>query len=987
MAKSKSKHRRGPSSHDAKQPQAGRRPSPTAEPPPGRKALLILLPVIATAGLLIALALYQRSHSQDSAGGSANSSVLQGESGPALGTSSGAARGFNVVLITLDTTRADRVGCYGNAAIETPALDALAAGGVRFADAVTCVPITLPAHASIMTGDYPPTHGVRDNGTYRLPPEQVTLAERLHEAGYATAAFIAAFVLDRRYGLDQGFDVYGDDITLAHRPVHDLRADPQRPGDEVMDEALAWLDGQHAAAADKPLFAWIHLYDPHTPYAPPEPYATRYAANPYDGELAFADAQVGRCTGKLRELGLLDRTVMVVVGDHGEGLGEHGESTHSLLIYEATLHVPFLWHCPGVIPAGQVIDDRVVSVVDMEPTLLDLLGIEAGSSDGVSLLRPPAAGAGDRAVYVETMSPRFNHGWAPLYGLRRHQDKFIEAPTQEYYDLTADAAERSNLRMVRADEANELQDRLKALMVSFPQSASDAAAAAPDREAVQKLQALGYVGGAVLNPSGPLPDPKVMIAQSEHDLARASALVDRGEHREAIPLLKALLNANPADAKLWSLLSFAQAQAGQRHEAIASRMHSIELQPREANAWLHLSRMQRGLGDATAADASLAEAERIEPTHGEVSLLRGRAALEAGRFDEARAEAREARRRDPTRHTATAWALEGAVYDKTGRGDLAQNAYETALAADPREASALYGLASLADRQRHLEKVIEYAGRIARGEPEWAPSRAMLARAYVGLEMADQAVGVVDEWVAAMPGQPWIHNNRGTVFYELHRLNEAAAAYEEAVRLDPKYVMAHRNLARVYESLGKLNGAIEHLRRVLELQPGQTEAATTLAELLNRSGAADQAMEVYAGLIQAGSGDPEVYKSAVTLYVDHALLDRAVETLRWGHKQLPGDADIALELAWRLATADADEVRNGAEAVEVAERARDIPGVDEVRALDVLAAAYAEAGRFDDAVVAAQDAIDAARAAGQTSSAGPIAARLRLYEAHQPYRE
>ncbi|MHC4611216.1 MAG: sulfatase-like hydrolase/transferase, partial [Planctomycetota bacterium] len=671
-------------------------PKPTLQQQPRRRRRLIGVAAIVVVGLGIASVLVVRSGN--------------GRSLPAaIGLARGSAAGFNVVLLTLDTLRADHLGCYGFSAADTPAIDALAAGGVRFADAVTAVPMTLPAHATILTGDYPIKHGVRDNGTYRLAAQAETLAERLQAEGYATAAFIGAFVLERRYGLSQGFEVYDDQITLRHRTPGVRRADPQRPGNVVVDSAIRWLEEHQQSSPDQPFLAWVHLFDPHTPYDPPEPFRTRFASNPYDGEVAFTDRQVGRFVDKLGELELRDETLVVLVGDHGEGLGDHGESTHSLLIYESTMRVPLMFYGPGAIPGGRVVDDRVVAIVDIKPTVLDLLGLDPGDCDGVSLLQSSADA--DRAVYMETLAPKLNHGWSELYGLRTHGAKYIKAPTPEYYDLGTDPGERLNLWAERGSEAGQLENRLVRLLNSYP-AARDAGRSmvALDPEAIDKLAALGYVRGGAVPTAGPPRDPKQMIALAESKLADASALVDRGRHEEAIPLVKELLAMTPSDAKLWSLLSYAQAQASLIDEAIASRRRSIELQPNDPNSWLHLGRMQYGTEDVAAASTSLAQAELLEPDHGEIFLVRARHALRAREYEQAIALCQEARKRDPTRHTATSWSLEARVYQEMGRPAEAEAAYERAFQAERLEPD--HGEIFLV-RARHALRAREYEQAIA----------------------------------------------------------------------------------------------------------------------------------------------------------------------------------------------------------------------------------------------------------------------------------
>ncbi len=658
MARRKTGRKRRSSQHRSPQPE------PTTEAPRWRRRVFVAL--VGVAALLLVLVFVRYRFDKGGA-----TSTLQ----PAIEAQSGAAAGFNVVLFTLDTLRADRLHCYGYEKIATPALDALAAEGVRVDDAVSVVPMTLPAHASIMTGDYPPRHGVRDNGTYRLAAQQETLAEHLKSQGYSTAAFIAAFVLDRRYGLAQGFDVYDDAITPEQGAAGGEPLNPQRRGDVVVDSATRWLQAHEKAASGQPFFMWIHLFDPHTPYDAPEPFKRRYSRNPYDGEVAFLDMQVGRFVDRLRELGLLERTVIAVVGDHGEGLGDHGESTHSLLIYESTIRVPMIFHSPAIIREGQVVRGRVAATVDVVPTLLDLLGLDAGGHDGESLLKKPVDP--DRAVYVETLAPKLNHGWSPLYALRRHHDKYIDAPTPEYYDLKSDSGELHNLWAGNQGETDALASRLAAQMESFATvEPIEGAEVELDSEAIEKLAALGYVRGRAIEEGESLLDPKDMIVQWDSRMKRASSLVSARRPKEAIQLLNSLLQESPRDASLWSLLSSAQAQASQLDAAITSRMKAIELQPNDAGVWVALSNLQLVKGDLDGWNISLVEAERIEPELGAIFIARALRAMYAGSYEDALAYCLEARRRDPTRSTVPSRSLEEKIRKmmrESGKAEAAAN--------------------------------------------------------------------------------------------------------------------------------------------------------------------------------------------------------------------------------------------------------------------------------------------------------------------------
>jgi tetratricopeptide (TPR) repeat protein len=442
------------------------------------------------------------------------------------------------------------------------------------------------------------------------------------------------------------------------------------------------------------------------------------------------------------------------------------------------------------------VDDRVVSTVDIEPTILDLLGLDPQGFDGESLLRAPSDP--DRALYLESLAPQLSHGWSPLHGLRRHRDKYIKAPTPEYYDLTADPAEQRNLWNQRAEEVGSLADRLAEMMESFEASQdAESGTVALDQDAINKLAALGYFGGTVAPPTGPLADPKEMVPRLDRSLGRASALIAEGRHPEAIPLIEQLLAITPEDASLWSLLSAVQARASLLGEAITSRTKSIELQPDDPNEWLLLGNLQYAKGDVEAWRHSLAQAERLDPQFGEVFFARAGHALRIGRQEEAIAQCREARKRDPTRCAAKSWSMEGRIYEEMGKPAEAEAAYLQAHEMDPLDATALLGLAECAQHRGRLDRVIEFGRQIPLGRPEWFQSRTMLANAYIGLGQGEQAIRVMTEWVKADPNQPGAHNNLGSVFLQLGRFSQAEACFRKALEIDPAFPEAQRNLARL----------------------------------------------------------------------------------------------------------------------------------------------------------------------------------------------
>ena len=378
--------------------------------------------------------------------------------GSASSGSPAALRHANVLLVTIDTLRADRVGAYGSRAGLTPTLDRLAAEGVRIDRAYAHVPLTLPSHTTLMTGALPFTNGVRDNGSFRFDGQRPTLATALKGAGYRTGAFVASFVLDARFGLNAGFDDY-DDRNGSRSAGGDL-AVLERRADDMVDAALAWIGPASPAAT--PWFAWLHLYDPHDPYDPPEPFKSRLAGDAYGGEVAFADAQIGRALQTLRERGQLDRTLVVVAADHGESLGEHQERTHGLFVYDATTRVPLLLWAPAALAPAVV--RGPVGLVDVMPTVLDLVGVPRCPATG-AVSWPAARGqpVEDRDVYLEALNANLTRHWAPLTALVAGTMKFIDLPEAELYDLAADPGETRNLHATQAETATPIARRLFAL--------------------------------------------------------------------------------------------------------------------------------------------------------------------------------------------------------------------------------------------------------------------------------------------------------------------------------------------------------------------------------------------------------------------------------------------------------------------------------------------------------------------------------------------
>lgn len=469
----------------------------------------------------------------------------------------------NLVLITLDTTRADHLGAYGYAGAKTPTIDGLAREGFLFRRHLTPVPITLPAHTSLMTGLFPPVHTVRDNGTFYVPPSALTLAEVLQKAGYDTAAFVASFPLEKRFGLDQGFAhyddrFYRDERDRARRDIEGLFFD-ERPARDVVDAALAYLEGRQ----QRPFFVWLHFFDPHQPQQPPAPFDIEFRDRPYDGEIAYVDSQLARFLAFLSARGDRERTVVALTADHGEGLGDHGELSHAILLHQATLHIPLVLAGPGV-PQGET--TAWTSATSVLATLLDLLHLPVPSSEQTGFGKPvgaslapllanggqlPADGPPFTA-YFETIAPRTSQGWSQLTGWMQGDLRYIYGPSPALYDLAADPRESRDLVASRPESAGRLRYELSRYLAANETRRAGQAAQAVDAETVARLAALGYLQTSLddlakvddmLAVEG-LPDPRQRVIDiSAFSEAKAAMAKQRWSVAEG--LWKGLLRRSP----------------------------------------------------------------------------------------------------------------------------------------------------------------------------------------------------------------------------------------------------------------------------------------------------------------------------------------------------------------------------------------------------------------------------------------------------------
>ena len=630
----------------------------------------------------------------------------------------------NVLLVTLDTVRADRLGAYGYAKAATPALDRLAREGIRFADATAQAPLTGPAHAAILTGRYPARLGVRDNAATPIPPGTTTAATLFKARGYRTAGFVGAFILGSEYGFAQGFDTF--DATFRGFTAG-TRLQAQRRCTDVADAATRWLE-----SGTQPFFAWVHFYDAHAPYDPPPPFRARFASSPYDGEIAYVDSCVARLVATLERIGQLERTVIAAVGDHGEGLGEHGEAEHGLFLYDSVLHVPWILRRPGREGAGTVVDVQV-RALDVLPTLAAAAGIPIGTVDGIddlSLGTRPAPSA-----YAETFYPRWHFGWSELKSIRVGVWKYIDAPKPELYDLRADPGEKRNVIENRGALAGGLLGEINKVLADLGAAATTVTAPPqPDAETLARLRSLGYVGMTTTSPSSSArgPDPKDMVPRLEMFRAGLNRALDALGRRTpdaadvAIRELKKLAAVDERSYELHLFLGDAYAAKREDGAALGEYDAAALLNPHSSAPAASQARLFLAQGDLTRAKQKLDAAAAIEPGSSDVAVLRGSLLERQGAAAEAlrQYEAAVAANGSDTQARASIASLAM----RLRRYDVAKPQFERLLELGYRPSRMHFGLAQIAEAAGDIRKATAEYRTALRLEPGLAEARAALIR-------------------------------------------------------------------------------------------------------------------------------------------------------------------------------------------------------------------------------------------------------------------
>jgi len=730
-----------------------------------------------------------------------NGATVAPSGAPVGRTTSGVPPGdLNVIVLTLDTTRWDRLGAYGDHTASTPNLDRLAAEGILFEQAIAPVPLTLPSHSTLFTGLLPPRHGVRDNGGYVLDPKHRTLASMLKAGGWQTGAFVGAFVLDSKWGLNQGFDTYVDRFDASKYKTVSLGGIARRAG-EVVNNAMPWLEQQ----AGGRFFAWLHFYDAHTPYDPPEPFRTRFGDRRYAGEIAYVDYEIGRLLRWLDTKGIADRTVVVAIADHGESLNEHGEATHGLFIYDATVRIPFIVRAPYASMQGRRVR-ATVRTEDVMPTILDLVGGRAPDGvEGRSLVPLMTGRTPDLNLdaYSESFYARNHYGWSDLKALRSGRFKYISTTRPELYDLERDPAEQHNIVGERQQLADRMASELARLAVDAPGASEGPSAVDPETR--ERLAALGYIGSftqAAQAGHGALADPKdkidifnLMTAAREADDAETGAMLGR---------LRKVVALDPNVLDAWVMLGNEYVRRGDYPAAVTHYRRALELNPSYNLAIVNLAGAYRAMGNLEAAILGYERYLERDPKNAWLRYQLGELYVEAG--DLAKAEAAFEQALDDDTRVAAARNALGVVAIK--RGDLtgAEGHIRAALAQKPDVRLAHFNLALIAEQRREFDQALELYQR----------------------EIDTQA----NAFKAAF--------NLGRLHEQLGNSREQEAAFRKAIELNPRFAEGYFYLAKLYlDQNRQLDEAIALVRRGLEIGPQSDYAPLghyVLADIYSRRG-------------------------------------------------------------------------------------------------------------------------------------------------------
>jgi arylsulfatase A-like enzyme/Tfp pilus assembly protein PilF len=716
---------------------------------------------------------------------------LQVSAKPAVASPVGS-KPSNLLVITVDTLRADHVGCYGFEKAKTPNIDRLARSGVRFENAISQVPITFPSHCVIFASTYPQYSLVRDNGTDHLDSSAITLAEIMQGKGMATAAFVSAFVLDPRFGLNQGFQLYDYVQDTRENKTRVELQYAERSADTVTPLVIQWIRKNKS----KPFFVWAHYYDVHHPYEPPSPYKELFRDQPYDGEIAFVDTQIGIVLSELRDLDLDKSTLVVLTSDHGEGLGDHGESMHAVLLYDATQKVPLIFSRPGSIPEGKV-EQRQVRLVDLTPTILELFRIPRGpqmqGDSLVPLLMNAEGTMKDLPAYSESLYAKLHYNYSELHAWREGEWKYIDSTEPELYNTKTDPRETVNLFQERNDIASRLDGELNAFLKKTSSKQNKEDRVEPDEETKSKLNSLGYLGGSAGSESKK-PAPLKMIQVIE-TLNLASRLMSFGRNEKAVEILGAIVKQHPDNARAYVLLGHAYAELKRDDMAVRNLRKAASYEPDNAEAHEGIGNVYKRMGKVDAALEEFELARRLDPQNARILTNIGWCFQQKMRVDEALAYYDKALALDES--IATAHANRAICYHKKGR---------------------------MPDAMRELKRAIEL-------DPELAFARAELCACLFDQGELNGAIESCKKAIALDPKSFDGHTNLGVCLARQGDMTKALASFVRAKEVAPSNPIGYINLGRAYLALGNRVEAESSFKKALEIDPSNRVAAQALNKL------------------------------------------------------------------------------------------------------------------------------------------------------------
>ena len=709
----------------------------------------------------------------------------------------------NVLLISIDTCRADYLGCYGSSLQATPNIDSFAREGFLFSNAYSPVPITLPAHSSMLTGTIPPYHGVRDNNDYKLAESNETLAEILRSNGYTTAAVIGAFVMHCKFGLQQGFEYYNSNFEKSRSSI----GINERRAEEVNHFAIEWLEKNK----NKRFFLFLHYFDPHAVYEPPEPFASKFKENPYAGEIAYTDHCIGQVLRKLKEEGLYESTLIIITSDHGEMLGEHGAVSHAYFIYQSALRVPLIFRIPDQENGKRI--DAPVGLIDIVPTVCGTLGIEvpdqAQGEDLSRYFKKNHIPVKDRRLYCESLTPT-KYGASPLLGVVTDRWKYIHTVRPELYDIIEDPGEAVNLIKQQPEMVWALQDHLRKTVESSARNEKSGTRITLDQEDISRLESLGYVASARVRDDFEFDqskeDPKDLLGVHNQLMSAFYFAFHMKDYKEAKTICERLLKERPRHIETYALLT-----------KIALRQDDL------TGALEYMTKLIRLIPQQT-------DPLRIKPNLAAVHIKMGTALKRQGKINEAVDSFLKASRINPD--MSEAYFELGVIFHNQRKTNEAINNFSKALKINPDMPEAHYNLGVIFLEQGKTDDAIKKFFKALQINPDYVEAHNNLGLAFHRKGKIKEALNHYNESLRIDPDQPMVHNNAGAALQDQGKIDAAIKCFSTALQIDPDFEKAHNNIGIALLKKGKTKDAIAHFRAALRINPDYTIARENLKATL-----------------------------------------------------------------------------------------------------------------------------------------------------------